>query len=966
MTITAMQTSFVGGEVSPQLYGRVDLAKYKNGASTMRNMFVNYRGGASSRAGTAYVGMCKQGAPNLGGTATSNPPRDIPFQFSLTQGYALEFGDQYMRIKSNGAYVIENTKTITGITRANPAVLTVTSHGYSVGDWIFIKSVQGMTNFNGLIWIVGTAPDANHITLTDLFGTTIDSTNYSAYTSGGTTARVYTVTAPYAAIDLPYLKYTQSANTMTLCCVNQQTNTEYPSYELVRNGATSWTFTADSFTSSISAPTGVTSVAQSSTTKTTFYAYCVTAVSEATGEESVASTVTEVENNNIAINAGSNIVSWNTVSGASSYNIYAAVPCFGAGVQIGTSFGYIGTSLGGSFIDSNIIVDYTRSPPINVNPFARGPINLVNVTAQGSGYTQGTVGYTITTSTGSGFSGTPIILNGAFIAFVVVNPGQGYAQTDTITITGGTGGTATLEVGPAIGTYPSCPAYFQQRRVYANTLNNPDTYYMSQPGAYANFDTSTPTVDSDAITGTPWAQQVNGIQFLVPMTGGLVVLTGSGAWNVSGGSSAAITPADQTAQAQAYNGCSAIVPPIVVNYDILYVQSKGSIVRDLAYNFFVNIYTGSDMTVLSNHLFLGHQIKQWAYCEEPYKLIWCVREDGILLSLTYLKEQDVYSWARHDTNGIYIGVCSVTEPPVDALYTIVQRYVRGNWVYYSERMDNRIWQNVENCFCVDAGLTYPQSYPAATLNVSGTTGSVIMTASAAIFGAGIVGSVIRVAGGKITVTGFTSSTVLQGLVTQTLTGTIPNDPNNGVIPATSGTWSYSTPTTVVSGLNHLEGLTVTGLADGGVIVPMAVVNGSITLQTAASAITVGLAYQPQLQTLYMDAPTQGGTMQGKRKDIYNIVVRTDSSRGFSVGTNQPDQATQPNNATVAWTNMKEVKERNALISAGSAIPLFTGDSYVPVPADWNTGGQAAVEQNYPLPLNVLGLVNFYEVGDSAG
>ena len=98
MSLQHIQNSFISGEISPAIYGRTDLAKYHSGAATMRNMFVGYRGGAYSRAGLAYVGMCKQ-------AGSAYPPRDIQFQFNNQQGYALEFGDNYMRIKSNGAYV---------------------------------------------------------------------------------------------------------------------------------------------------------------------------------------------------------------------------------------------------------------------------------------------------------------------------------------------------------------------------------------------------------------------------------------------------------------------------------------------------------------------------------------------------------------------------------------------------------------------------------------------------------------------------------------------------------------------------------------------------------------------------------------------------------------------------------------------------------------------------------------------
>lgn len=962
MTFTIIQNSFVSGEISPSLLGRTDLAKWHNGASTMRNFFVNYRGGASSRAGLAYVGTCKQ-------PGTAAPPRDITFQFNINQGYALEFGDQYMRIKSNGAYVTEGPENITGITQASPAVLHIASHGYTAGDWVFITGVVGMTNFNGLTWIVHTTPDANHITLTDLFGNVVNSTLFNAYISGGTASRIYTVVAPYAAVDLPYLKYTQSKDTMTLTCVNQQTFFEYPSYELERFGATNWTFTADSFASSIAAPTGITVTPQNSTTVSTWYSYVVTAVSAATGEESVASTPGTAENNDIAINAGSNTITWNPVTGASSYNVYKATPSYTVGVPIGVLYGYAGSSLTTSFVDNNITADFTDVPPVHNDPFARSTIEEVTPTAGGVSYTQATIGYTITTSTGSGFIGIPIVLGGAFVAFLVQNPGEGYALTDTITITdggSGAGATATLVIGPATGTYPGTAAYYQQRRSYGYTLNQPDTYFMSQPGAFNNMDSSIPTTDSDAIIGAPWAQQVNGIQAMVPMPNGLVILTGKGAWLLNGGNSAAITPVDQTAIAQAYNGCNDHVPPLTINYDILYVQSKGSIVRDLSYNFFTNIYTGADLTVLSNQLFDNYQVSEWAWAEEPNKIVWVVRNDGTMLSLTYLKEQDIYAWARHDTNGQFVSVCSVTEPPVDAVYVITKRFVQGAWSYYSERMDDREWFNVEDSFCADAALQWPMTFPNATLTISAATGTVTLTASSGVFSAANVGQVVRADGGKMTVTGYNSSTSLTATVTQTLTTTIPDNTDAMPVPAVSGGWSITPTTTVVTGLNHLEGLTVTILADGSVVPNQVVTNGSITLPQAYSAIVVGLPYTCQLQTLYLDPPSQGGTTQTKRKTVSSVGLRLQNSRGLSVGSNQPDASTQPNGATVPWTGMIEIKERNALVNAGNAIPLFTGDHYVNISGDWNTKGQIAIQQTYPLPANVLAVVAYFNEGDTSG
>lgn len=1065
VSLVNIQNSLNAGELSPSLYGRTDLDKYSHGCSTARNFFASYKGGMSSRAGLAYVGTCKQQYPV--------PPRDIPFQFSLNQGYVLEFGELYMRVKFDGGYVTETGKSASV---SGSGVFTVTGHGYSTGDWIFDL---GNTGFSNLSWIISVI-DANTFTVSDLFGNPV----LSATASSGTVYRVYTLASPYHAVDLPYLKYTQSADVMTLTCINTDTSTEYPPYSLVRHSNTNWVFTPDTFSADITSPTGLTATALSSATITTWYSYVVTAVNDNTGEESVPSLPVAVQNVDIALILGSNNLVWNQVANATSYNVYAATPSYSTSVPVSSLYGFVGRALGTSFTDTNITPDFTKVPPQHNDPFARGKITEVTIGgSQNGNYDQTTVGYSITTSTGNGFSGTPVVENGNIVDFIHYNAGSGYQSGDTITFTdsggghssgsftfsanpadtnvvkfngislnfsasvafpttagyvythlentlaltlqslantlnastllslsvatytsdathlyvkyktpgsvgnaytlnaatapctasgatltgggtAGSGATGTLVIGPQSGTYPSTAAYFQQRRVYGSSLNNPDTYWMTQPGLFSNMDSSIPTTASDSITGTPWAQQVNGIQFMVPMPGGLVVLSGKGAWQVNGGQSAAITPSNQTAVPQAYNGCNGTVPPITINYDILYVQSKGSIWRDLAYNFFTNIYTGTDLTVLSSHLFTDFQTVQAAWAEEPFKLVWVVRNDGTMLSLTYLKEQDIYAWTRHDTDGLFVGVCSVTEPPVDAVYVITQRYVQGAWRYYSERMDNRIWENVEDAYCVDAGLAYPMSEPQAILSISATTGTVTMTASSGVFSSGDVGDIIRAAGGKIEITGYTSSTVVTGTVLETLTQTIPNDPNNLPVPAQPSTWSISTPTTTVSGLNHLEGLNVAILADGSVVPNQVVTNNSITLPQPASQITVGLPYTCQLQTMYLDMPpVSGQTIQNKRKNISAVGVRVEASRGLQVGADQVDASTQQNFADVPWTNMSEIKERTMFVNAGSAIPLYTGDYYKAITSNWRPEGQIAIQQTYPLPANVLALVAYLDVGD---
>jgi hypothetical protein len=1043
LSVPFIQTSFASGELTPSLFGHVDLARFHVGAATMRNAFVSYRGGAYSRAGTAFVGFSKQ-------TGRTIPPRLIPFQFSINQGLALEFGNFYMRVILNGAYVTEALLFITGITNSNPGVVSVVNT-FSNGDWVFISNVSGMPQINDRTFIVS-ARTPTTISLTDVYGNNVNTIPYGTYTIGGTITRIFTLVTPYAEADLSYLKFTQSADVMSICCWNQITNISYPAYDLARITDTSWTLTAVNPVPSILPPATCTGATTSS--GTTDYNYAVTAISPINGTESVSSPIADIPSAvNIAATYGSNSITWSAVSGVFTYYVYKALPVdssTGFAVPAGAAFGYAGQAAGTEFIDTNITPDFSQVPPLHINPFAPGQAIRVNITSGGSGLT--TLGFAISTITGSGFSGYPVIVGGALTAFIVTNHGINYQPGDSISFSGsGILPTATLIIGPETGTYPSVVAYFQERRVYASSPNNPDTYWMSQPGAFLNFDYRIPTIASDAITGTPWSVEVNGIQFMVSMPGGLVVLTGLAAWQLTGvgGSSLnpqPITPANQQAQPQSYNGCSATVPPIKIDYNVLYVQSKGSIVRNLEYNFFTNIYTGADITQLSSHLFTNYTIREWAWAEEPYKILWAVRNDGILLSLTYLKQQDVIGWARHDTNGLVQSVCSIVEPPVDAVYIAVQRFLPNGTAYLIERMDNRLWNNTENCWCVDAGLAYPMYQPNATLYASSATGlgaisvvnhligganyststtitindptgigglvtpvidgtghitsvtitsagsgytnpqfffvdptgagsgaemsveldnSATFTSTGVLFTPSSLGYYIRMGGGIAVITTLIDSTHVIANIIQPIVMTIPNSGTPPVVtPALPGTWTFTRPTDIVYGLDYLAGMKVTGLSDGKVVPPITVASdGSVNLgEFSGSAITLGLPFQVQVQSVYLDAGQP--TVQGQRKKIAAVTARVEASSGMVIGSNQVDGSTlNPPQLAPIWTDLDDVPNAGTPTYNTFVNPLYTGDIRIPVSGGFSRPGQVAMQQDLPLPMNILAFIPEVDGGD---
>src|ERR1019366_8841024 len=321
-----------------------------------------------------------------------------------------------------------------------------------------------------------------------------------------------------------------------------------------------------------------------------------------------ASAIASVEGINIGTTAGQVNVTWKPIAGVNEYNIYKAQPSTGTQVPAGALFGYIGSAYGAGFTDSNIIADYAQVPPRHYDPFARGQIIGVTPITGGTGYVATTTTAVITTGTGAGASVGVIVQNGAVVGFIVGDPGHDYQPGDTIAIAGaGTGATASLQVGAESGTYPSVPGYFQERRIYANTLNQTDTYFMSQPGAFRNFDSRIPPIDTDAIIGSPWSVQVDGIQWLVQTSGGLLVMTGRAAWLLVGAGTfatnvQAISPSSQDAVPQAFTGVSPTVPPIKITYDVIYVNSKGSYYYALPYQLYV-LSEPIDLTELATHLF---------------------------------------------------------------------------------------------------------------------------------------------------------------------------------------------------------------------------------------------------------------------------------------------------------------------------------------------------------------------------
>jgi Ubiquitin-activating enzyme E1 FCCH domain len=937
---TLIQRSFSGGELAPSLYARVDVSKYATGVRTLRNMLTMRHGGATNRPGTMFSCEVKD---------SSKTVRLIPFVFNSAQTYVLEFGDQYMRVIKSGVQQRLASQNITGITNANPCVITYDgADTYANGDEIYITGIVGAIGSflnNRNFKVANLNAGANTFELDYLDGTNVNSTSMGAYGSGGTIAEVYEISTPYLEADLPTLQFVQSADVVTIV---------HPSYaprELSRSGDTSWTLATITFAPTIDKPDGgaLSSIAAGANE----YRYRVTAIAEETYEESLPGyeapfTITGVTQANPAVVTTSASHSYNSGEEVYISGIVGMTELngrkFNITVLTATTFeldsedssGYTAYSSGGTS-ERTAMTAWNAAAPTSANP------HIVSWTA-----VTGAVEYNVYRADGtSGVYGFLGVTRSTTFRDIGSDPDT----TDNPP--------SERDIFNAADDYPSAVTYYQQRLGLASTTNDPEKIWLSRSARFKNFTASNPIQDDDAITFSMTGRQVNRVKHLIDI-GRLIVLTSGGEWSVEGGSSGTLAPDDINPRQYSYNG-SSDVPPVVINNNAIYCQARGSIIRDLRFDFETDGYSGDDLTIFSAHLFDDYQIVEMAYQQIPHSVLWVVRDDGKLLGLTYVKEQQMYAWHRHDTDGLIENVCVVPEGSEDVLYMTVARTVGAATKRYVERMATRNINLIEDSKFLDSYGTYDgRNTGSTTMTISGSgwtyTDTLTLTASSSTFVSTDVGNEVHVyytdSDGeeqviRLEITAYTSATV----VSVTPNRTVP------VALQAVATTDWALAVDQVTGLWHLNGLDVSVFADGFVVANpnnesydvRTVSDGTLTLDKPYAVIHVGLPYTSDIETLNIDT-AQGETISDKNKLVNKVTLFVEDSRGVWIGPKPP-----PDEATDFLGGLTEVKVRNDE-GYDDPVSLRTGTIDVNIQSEWNSNGRIFIRQTDPLPLSVLAVV----------
>lgn len=551
-----------------------------------------------------------------------------------------------------------------------------------------------------------------------------------------------------------------------------------------------------------------------------------------------------------------------------------------------------------------------------------------------------------------------------------------------------------------VGEFPATIGFYQQRMVLASTGNDPGKIWFSRVNDYLNFTSRSPLQDDDGIIVEIAGREAQQVRSLIDLGQRFIILTNQGEWVLAGNSDGLLSQSTVTLRQDGYDG-SSLLRALVASDTALFVQARGSQVQDLRFQFEADSYQGQDLTTFAPHLVDHFDIVDWTYARIPHSVIWAVRSDGRLLSLTYLRQQNIWAWCVHDTRSTVSwdgdipqagpvheveSVSAIPEGDYDALYMVVRRTLNGTVTRVLEKLVQRkagspVYDARVDAKFVDCHLQY---------NGTNTSSTTIEMAEVASGGYAVGASVTLTAAsgfpfssGDVDTNGyrlkatdeFGEPVEVEVLVTAhtndaLVTGTISRIRYDGELQLATGDTAdvalqeqatagwVRMIAEVSTGLAHLANEQVFVVADGVPIGNKRVSGGGlVTLPVGepAGIITVGLPIHCRIETLAVDALTEN-PITDRLKPVKAVDLYIEQTRGLEVAPG--DVEADPTWVAQASDWQKNPDDNPAVLTD---IRLCSDHQVVRLTTPRNRHGRVFVRQRWPLPFTLTALGRQFEL-----
>ena len=240
----------------------------------------------------------------------------------------------------------------------------------------------------------------------------------------------------------------------------------------------------------------------------------------------------------------------------------------------------------------------------------------------------------------------------------------------------------------ASGKYPGAVELFQQRIWFGRSNNLLQDVYASRAGSLKSFASSTVSVDDDPIEQLISARSVQEVRHFIPLRD-LLIMTSDGEWGFDTGDLGYLTPGAGLIS-HSWWGCAPGVKPAIVGNSAVFADKTARSIRDVYFQAAAAGFESSELSLLAKHLFKNRSVRSICYANTPYQVLFVVFEDGRAASCTYVRDQQIFAWARHDTIGFMRSCTSIEEDGRDNIYLTVERSLDGTSSYrnimFIERM----------------------------------------------------------------------------------------------------------------------------------------------------------------------------------------------------------------------------------------------------------------------------------------